>query len=261
MKVLKKIIAKVRYYVVKKPRFMANKNLLTRFSKYRKAVMLGSGPSINKFDLTNFSDDTMVISMGNFYEHPEINEINPSIHIFAASHSPITEVVLINWWSRCHEVLPLSTPIMVEKRDQIIAERIFKDREVFVYSYGGSFPVDFTKQVKSPYSVSQVAMQLGMYLNYKKMYFFGIDLHWRLLEPYLHFYSHESPSLEYYLKEENILIPYEEKKDYSKKTLYYVNKVYESYEELNNEAKQNNITIVNANINSQFDVFPYEEYS
>lgn len=260
MAILKKIKSKIKSFITKPYSNNANLNLLTRYSSYDRAIILGSSPSINELELNNFSDDTMVISMGNFFEHPEINQINPSIHIFAASHPPITEAVLINWWTRCNQILPLSTPVMVEKRDQVIAERIFNKREVFTYSYGGSFPIDFTKQIKSPFSVSQIAMQLGVYVKIKKIYFIGIDLHWRLLDPYLHFYSHEKPSLEYYLKKEGIKVSHENDKDFSKNKFYYVHKVYMSFEEINKQAKLNGVSLLNANKNSKFDVFDYEDY-
>jgi hypothetical protein len=255
MKLLKRIKAKLTSFFTKPP-YLENKQLLERFKYYNRAVVLGSGPTINNLELSNFSLDTLVISMGNFYEHPEIKKINPSIHIFAASHPPITENVLVNWWTRCNEILPLSIPIMVEGKDKTIAERIFTNREVFFYSYGGSFPVDFTKKIMSPWSVTQVGLQLAIYVKIKEVYLLGVNHDWQHLMPYAHFYSHDKPSLEYYLQKENILIEYEDRtKPLPKERLYGAYNQFKTYEMINNFAKTQKVSIYNGDPLSTFDIF------
>ena len=133
MRLLKKIKNKIQSGFTSDKLFPENKKLITMFSDYKNAIILGSSPSINQLELKGFNKD-FVITMGNFYEHPEINQINPKVHIFAASHPPITEKVLTDWWERCNEILPSTTTLLIEKRDKSVAEKVFKNRTVFYYS-------------------------------------------------------------------------------------------------------------------------------
>lgn len=259
MKILLKIKNKIRSIFVSKIIHPENSDLLNLFEIYQQAAIFGSGPSINNLDVTAFKDD-FVITMGNFCEHPDIEKINPKIHIFAASHPPITEKVLVDWWTRSHEMLPKQTPVLIEKRDHEIAKKIFKNRRVFLYSYGGILPVDFTKRVMSPWSVTIVALQLAVYCKTKKINLLGINHDWQCIHPYVHFYNHEKPSLEYYLKKEGIKISYEEQKQpFPKERLYREYELYQQYESLKKEAEKMRLHIVNADPFSHFDVFPFEK--
>ena len=155
--------------------YAKNVELKKIFSSYNEAVILGSSSSISKLDISKFSND-MVITVGNFFEHPNIEAIKPKIHVFAASHPPITKEVLTAWWERCHTVLTKGTPILIEKRDRLIAEAVFKGREIYYYSYGGQIPVDFTKPIMSPWSVTIVALQLAIYCEVSKVGILGVLL-------------------------------------------------------------------------------------
>lgn len=254
-----KYIGKLKSILKSKVDYPLNKQLLSLFSTYKNAVILGSSPSINQLDLKKIKDD-FVITMGNFYEHPEINQIDPKVHIFAASHLPITEKVLTNWWLRCHEILPKSTSLLIEIRDKQVAEKVFKDRVIYYYSYGGTLPVDFTKKILSPWSVTIVGLQLAVYCNIKKITLLGINHDWQCLQPYTHFYDHDKPSLEYFIKKEGIKISYEEQKQpFPKERLYREYELYQQYEKLKKEATDLGLQIVNGDPFSYFDVFPFEK--
>lgn len=255
------------YKFYKKGRRIFNKEIVfgenTYFKKaainYERAIIFGSSPSINKIDCTQFKND-FVITMGNFFEHPDIEKINPRVHIFAASHPPITEKVLRNWWSRCNEVLPKDTILLIEIRDKEIAKEVFNNRKLFFYSYGGSLPVDFTKKILSPWSVTIVALQLTVFCRIKEIKLLGINHDWQCIQPYTHFYDHEKPSLEYYLKKEGIKISYEEQKQpFPKERLYREYELYQQYESLKKEANTLGLEIVNCDPFSHFDVFPFEK--
>ncbi|MUU77653.1 hypothetical protein [Winogradskyella endarachnes] len=259
-KIVKKILGKSSNRALY-PDFQRNTEFKERFSPYDKAVILGSSSSINKLDVTRFSND-LVITVGNFYEHPLINEINPKAHIFAASHPPITTEVLENWWNRCNEVLPSTTILLIEKRDKLVAEQVFKNREVYYYSYGGNLPVDFTKPIKSPWSVTIVALQLAIYCKVKTIGLLGINHDWQCIKPYTHFYSHNKPSLEYYLKAANIEISYEKQKQpFPKERLYREYELYQQYEALKKEAERLHIDVFNYDPFSDFDVFERKNIS
>lgn len=255
---LKKIKNKIISFLGLNLLFPENKKLIDLFSSYENAIILGSAPSINQLDLKSFSND-LVITMGNFYEHPEINEIDPKIHIFAATHPPITENVLLDWWNRCYQILPKSTILLIEIRDKYIAEKIFHDRKIFYYSYGGELPINFTKKIISPWSVTIVALQLAIFSNVKKISLLGVDHDWQCTRPYLHFYDHNKPSLEYYLKNSNIKISYEEQKQpFPKERLYREYELYQQYEILKQYAEKKGVIIVNADPFSHFDVFEFD---
>jgi len=123
-----------------------------------------------RLNLKQLDKDALIVTMGNFYEHPQIREIGPNIHVFAASHPPITKKVLTNWWMRCNDILPKKTILLIEKRDREVAKKVFSDRKLFFYSYGGRLPVDFTKKILSPHSVSIIALQLAIYVGLKEIF-------------------------------------------------------------------------------------------
>lgn len=235
--------------------YQKNIELKSLFSGYQQAVILGSSSSINKLDLTAFSDD-MVITVGNFFEHPDIEKIKPKIHVFAASHPPITKEVLEAWWQRCDTVLPKQTPLLIEKRDRDIAEAVFKNRTVYYYSYGGEVPVDFTRPIMSPWSVTIVALQLAIYCEIPKTGILGVNHDWQCIQPYTHFYDHNKPSLEYYLHKAGIEISYEKQKQpFPKERLYKEYELYQQYELLKKESEKLDLKIYNFDPFSHFDVF------
>lgn len=259
MKLLNTLKNILKKYLVSSVIHKENSGLKKISKTYKKAIILGSGPSINKLDITAFKND-FVITMGNFYEHPNIEIINPKVHIFAASHPPITEKVLRDWWSRCNEILPKKTVLLIENRDKNIAREVFSNREIYFYSYGGQLPVDFTKKITSPWSVTIVALQLAIYCKIPKIYLLGINHDWQCIQKYTHFYDHNLPSLEYFLKREGIKISYEEQKQpFPKERLYREYELYQQYESLNKEAKGKGLQIVNGDPFSNFDVFPFEK--
>ncbi|WP_343330116.1 hypothetical protein [Polaribacter staleyi] len=256
---LRKLINKIIFFIKKPKQFPENEVLIELFSSFSKCYILGSSPTINQFDLTKLEEDSMKISMGNFYEHPDIEIIKPTIHLFAASHPPITEKVLTDWWVRCNEILPKNTLLLIERRDREVAKKVFVDRKVYYYSYGGGLPIDFTKKIISPWSVTIVALQLAIYSKVKEINLLGINHDWQCVKPYGHFYDHSKPCLEYYLKKENITINYEvQKQPFPKERLYREYELYQQYETLLLEAKKNNANIYNSDKYSDFDVFPFK---
>ena len=236
--------------------FPENKILLEEFCKYKKAVILGSAPSVGSLDLEKFSKTTLIISMGNFHEHKDIKAINPHIHAFAASHDPLIPKVLKNWWIRCHEKLPEKTIVLLENKDRKIAEEVFANRKFYTYSYGGTYPVDFTKKIVSPWSVTQIALQLCINLRIKETYILGVNHDWQSCKPYTHFFKHSEPSLEYYLHQEGISTRNEQlKQPMPKEKMYRSYELYQSYELLKRESEKLDLKIYNGDPYSSFDVF------
>lgn len=239
--------------------YQKNSELKDKFSKYSNAIILGSASSINKLNITKFTED-LVISVGNFYEHPQIEEIKPKIHIFAASHPPITKEVLTEWWKRCSKVLPKSTILLIEKRDRTVAEMVFKNHNIYFYSYSGSLPVDFTQPIMSPWSVTIVALQLAIYCRTKTIGLIGVNHDWQCIKPYTHFYDHDKPSLEYYLHKAGIEISYEKQKQpFPKERLYKEYELYQQYEALKLESEKLGLKIYNYDPFSDFDVFEQDK--
>jgi 6-hydroxymethylpterin diphosphokinase MptE-like len=259
---VKKIKNKIMVFLKKEEvLYKENIELKNRFIHYKQCYILGTGPSINKLNL-KFNENDLIISVGNFHEHTDINKIKPHIHVFAASHEPITESVLINWWKRANEKLSKDTIVLVERRDEVIAQQVFLDREVFTYSYGGHLPVDFTKKIISPWSVTIVALQFAIYLKITDIYLLGINHDWQCIKPYKHFYDHKKPSLEYYLKQENIKISYEEQKQpLPKERLYREYELFQQYETLKCYAESQGFKIYNGDKFSNFDMFEKKNYN
>lgn len=254
-----RIKRKIKSLFHKPYRNLENRLLYDKFKGYNKCYILGTSPSINDFYL-NSLDDAVIITMGNFHEHPHIDKIKPDIHVFSASHPPLTKTIIKKWWSRCENLLPVSTDVLIEKRDLDVADQVFMNRNFFSYSYGGNFPIDFTKKIISPGSVAQTALQLAIFLEIKEINFLGINHDWQRVIPYKHFYSHNEPSLEYYMQEEGIKIHYDEiKGSLPKEFLYSDYRLYQGYERLKKYADEQGIKIFNVDPSSPFDVFPRKE--
>ena len=246
-----------RALFIKKPRFKENFELKELAREFDRAIIFGSSETINDIDVRKFAND-FVITVGNFHEHSDINVLKPNMHIFAASHPPITKEVLSNWYKRCDERLPKRTPVLIERRDLDLAKACFENRKVYAYKYGkgNTLPVDFTKEIMSPWSVSIVALQLAIYVQCPEIYLLGINHDWQCIKPYLHFYDHSKPSLEYYLHQAGVEIAYEKQKQpFPKERLYREYELYQQYEALKKEAEIKNIEIFNGDSNSTFDVF------
>ena len=257
----KRVAKKGLKIITRKSASLYDENIELRksFKNYKQAVILGSASSINRLKVDEFSKD-FVITVGNFFEHPEILKIKPKVHIFAASHPPITKEVSIEWWQRCNESLPEETVLLVEKRDKEIAEIVFENRKVYYYSYGGELPVDFTKPIMSPWSVTIVALQLAIYCQIKTIGIIGVNHDWQCIKPYTHFYDHKKPSLEYYLNKAGIEIAYEiQKQPFPKERLYREYGLYQQYETLKSEAQRLNLEIFNFDPFSDFDVFEFKK--
>lgn len=252
---INKIKKKLKHFFKSSYKNIENKSLLEEYKNYKKCYILGTSPSISNLNLLGI-DNALIMTMGNFHEHPKINQISPHIHVFSASHPPITKSVLKNWWSRCEKLLPKDTRVLVEKRDIEIAKEVFKKRKYCSYSYGGSFPIDFTKKIISCGSVAQIAIQLAIFLKIKEINFAGINHDWQRFTPYKHFYSHDEPSLEYYLQKEGV-IPHYNKIEGAlpKEFLYSDYNLYQGYEKLKRYAEQKGIIINNVDSLSSFDVF------
>ncbi|WP_299130595.1 hypothetical protein [uncultured Winogradskyella sp.] len=260
MTYLKRLKKKINAILGRDILFPQNKVLEHLFSSYSTGYILGSAPSINQLDLTKLDKKSLVISMGNFHEHKDIKIINPQIHVFAASHSPITEEVFRNWFKRAELKLPKQTIIMVEIKDFELAKQIFKARDVYPYAYGGELPIDFTKRIISPTTIPMIAIQLGYYIGLEELNLLGIDHNWQNTEGYLHFYSHDEPSLEYYLKESGVIrdtLAFKGRQ--SKERLYSFYKTYKLFESFKNLNNNRNFKIFNADPNSYFDAFDKKE--
>ncbi|WP_422105130.1 hypothetical protein [Winogradskyella sp.] len=256
MRIIKAIKSRIKVLLNKDVLFPENEKLKEIFDPYNKAYILGSAPSINKIDFNKLDKEAVMISMGNFHEHPDIETINPQVHIFAASHPPITEKVLKKWFARAEERLPPRTVVLVEEKDYEVAKSIFKSRKLYRYAYGGDFPIDFTKKIISPTTVAMVAIQLGYYIGLEELNLLGIDHDWQNTGGYFHFYDHNKPSLELYLKQDGLI---DEAPAFTrrqpKERLYRFYYTYKLYESLQIKEKNRKFEIYNADPYSGFDAF------
>lgn len=253
-----KFLKKIKSKIYSKPAFPRNKELQRKFSNKSIAYILGTSSTVNELNLCNLELNSLKISVGNFFEHKDIDTIHPDIHLFAASHPPLNEEVLKLWWTRCDQVLPKSIPVLIEKRDQKIALEVFVNREVYFYGYGGDYPIDFTKNVPAPWSISLTALQFAVYCQVKEIFVVGVEHEWRQVKPYLHFYSHDQPSLEYYLIQVGLRKAFPDRPknpNPGKGALYRYYSLYQQHERLKEFAALSNIEIYNVDPNSSFDVF------
>ena len=243
---------------LRKPNVYSNQEnkSLKQLSRQRDRVyILGTSENMLSYDLSQLRDEAL-ITVGNFFEHPQTQELVPDLHVFAGSHPPITHTVWKAWMTRAHEVLPASTIIAVQYKDFEISDSVMPQRTLHHYQTGGT-GIDFTQPVIAPWSVTVLALQLALYSGFKDIRLLGVNHDWQCCKPYRHFYDHDSPSLEYYLAQEGIIPSYEKQKQpFPKERLYKEYTLYQQYEHLAGLAASKNVTITNVDPKSHFDVFP-----
>jgi hypothetical protein len=151
-----------------------NKNLL-REKKSDICYICGLGPSINKFDLNKIEDDIIVT---NRFNRIQGNCISPRFYCLFDSGFFVGDGV--NDFIQSVDMYPETNFILngLYKND---IEKLIKYREntYYTFNWKGVFnkkvKLDFTKVLPISENVIIYALQLAIYLNYKKIYLIGCD--------------------------------------------------------------------------------------
>ena len=231
-----------------------NKQLKDKYSGIDRCFIIATGPSINTIDLTKLQGE-FIISVSNFFVHKDFQLLQPKFHVFAKSHKPITFEQYSAWLSDAEKYFtdPELAVVLSEYDDRIVKKSdLFKGKKTYYYTYGGSFPVNFSKPIPPIKTVVHLAIYLAIYLGIKEIYLLGVDHDWILnYGKSRHFYEEKEHVMNNYSYDE---WSYTEDIGVEFKNL---GKLWDTYKIIRRECKKRGIKIYNSTPGSLLDLFPF----
>ncbi len=252
---------RMRKYIVslKNRKYLQRNSELKDAYKGKRAFILACGPSINSQDLSPLAGE-FCVSVSNFFVHKDFKAIKPAYHIFAESHTPITDDQMEAWFNDAEAHFSDRQKVVVAVGDRYIVEgrKLFQKSDVYYYDLNGyhtmrpSETIDFTKRIPTIQTVAHQAIYLAMYSGATEIYLLGFDhdtiLH---LGQDRHFYQKNDSAL--MQKGLNALTT-----DWGAQFVAYA-RLWELYRALKKNAERHNVKIVNVTPGSLLDVFPREK--
>ncbi len=144
--------------------------------------ILATGPSIKTQDLSKLSG-TKCISVSNFFVHPDFAKLKPEYHVFAASHTPITDEQFSSQFRDAEAHFPEGQKVFISATDKYLVDKyqLFKKQKVYYYLVGDrrlgctANSVDFSKQIPVIKTVAHVAVYLALHLGAVEISLLGCD--------------------------------------------------------------------------------------
>jgi hypothetical protein len=230
-----------------------------------RCFILGTGPSINKQDLTLLRGE-VCISLNTFYIHKDYHLINPRYHLISglALHPLIPHEVGLQWFREMEERITDAIIFLnYFDREFVLKHGLFKDRKVHYLFFGANWDdllvkgIDATKALYPAQSVSVIAIQLALYMGFKEIYLLGLDHDWilRFVKRLpTHFYKPEDSILE-----KSGLTDWD-KTDWEEQ--FWCNwNLWRQYKKLKAFAQSKDIAIYNATAGGLLDVFERVDYN
>lgn len=244
----------VQYTPEEKELLSKNETLKDRHAGQR-CFILGSGSSIKKQDLTKLVGE-IVISVSNFFVHPDMPIIRPKYHVLPpvlAYHEEFATVEkFMEWFAEMEEkTFDAEMFFHIGDRAELIRHGLYRNRITHWVDYAAPWdekPIKELNLARIPeiWSVSETAITIAIYLGFDKIYLLGFDHDW-FNGPLAYFYDE---------KKEHILQPDETKlafldSEFQMRRHAYIFKKYKALYSL-----KQNIYNANADPNSYVDVFP-----
>ena len=231
-----------------------NKQLKNKYAGVKRCFIIATGPSINTVDLTKLQGE-FIISVSNFFVHKDFQRLHPKYHIFAKSHKPITFEQFSAWLSDADKYFtdPELAVVLSEYDNNIVkAAALFKEHETYYYTYGGSFPVNFSKPLPPMKTVVHLAIYLAIYMGIKEIYLLGVDHDWVLnYGKSRHFYKENEHAMNRNSYDE---WSYTEDIGVEFRNLA---KLWDTYRMIRRECNRRGIKIYNSTPGSLLDIFPF----
>jgi len=155
--------------------------------------ILGSGPSIKKQDLKILKNQ-IVISLNNFFVHPDYNEIVANgvsnYHVIAPTHEPQTEKEWVLWLTEMELKVPINVKLIFGLNSypcnvQFLVDKysFFQQHEIIWYcspllfdeTLGSSNNIDIASNVFGAEAVSVYALIVSIYMGFDNIYLLGMD--------------------------------------------------------------------------------------
>ena len=233
-----------------------------------RCFILGTGPSINKMDLSHLQTET-AIALNSFFLHEDYREICPTYHAYSglAPHRKImTDELGLEWYQELEESTAGITLLLnYLDREFIQGHRLLQEHTVFYFQYSEDWKllshahkgIDATQLLFPGKNVAVMAIQIAVYMGCKEIYLLGMDHDWlvrHMLDLNTHFYNDEKDALTEHGKRVhwNTI-------DWSGEfNLHY--KLWRQYEALNQYAEDMSIDIFNVTPGGILDVFERVDY-
>jgi hypothetical protein len=244
-----------------KERKYLNKNSKLKNSFISKrCFILATGPSIKKQDLKKLKGE-LVITVSNFFVHPDFREISPEFHLFVPNHQPATDDQIGAWWKEAEKAFPAGQKVLISITDKpiVLEFNLFKNQDVYYYQPGQKYlrpnqEIDFEKSLPITQTSVHIAIYLAFYLGVKEIYLLGCDHDWIL---------HLGESRHFYEEKKSVLSEkgYDEwaGKDLEMEFQAYAN-LWKIYKKIKSYAEKRGISIVNSTLESLLDIFPKKSF-
>lgn len=152
----------------------------------QRCFLLGGGSSIARQDLAKLRGE-VVISVSNTFVHPLFREIRPRYHVvppMLSSHGRYYDAAKFVVWLREMESGTAGAEMVfhIGDRAMIQGSGLFQGRTIHWVDYcpwTGDFdtPLDLAR-IPNIWSVSELAVTLGVYLGFDRIYTIGFDHDW-----------------------------------------------------------------------------------
>lgn len=222
-----------------------------------RCFIVGTGPSISEQDLTLLKDE-IVIGVSGLFQHKDINSFMPKYYVLPPvfrGHGDYYEIDnFISWLKNMDEVLQSNTVMFLDIGDKPYVQKydIFKDKQIVWLNYvpwSQEIAINRLELLSMPsiWSVSESAIQTGIYLGFKEIYLLGFDHSWQddiwrhFDDNYMkHFDKEKLDACKVWVDSEHEMTRHA--------------KIFNKYKKL--FAMKKNIYNANANQNTYVDIFP-----
>lgn len=158
--------------------FERNNLLLREYSEAEEVYIMATGPSVAKVSL-DFLQGKTVFTVSNAFLHDKISLIEPTLHLFAKYHPPMTFDSYLDYIRSADEMLPKSCRIFFPADDRWVLEKfdIFNQRDVFFYGVCRRKYSDIRCDRYFPIyqTIPQLALMLALAFKIKKVRLIGCD--------------------------------------------------------------------------------------
>lgn len=154
-----------------------------------RCFIVGTGPSIIEQDLTLLKDE-FAIGVSGLFQHKDIENIAPNYYVlppvFRSHGNYYDEGNFISWMNDMDAILKNDTVMFLDIGDKkyIDKYKIFQDKQIAWVNYlswakNASIQQIDLLRMPSISSVSEVAIQVALYLGFKEIYLVGFDHSWQ----------------------------------------------------------------------------------
>jgi len=166
-----------------------NNDVLKNAHVLERCFVVGTGPSINNQDLTLLKND-FVIGVSGLFQHKDIDSLSPEYYVlppvFRGHGENFDENDFISMLQDMDASLDSSTVLFLDVYDKKYIEKynIFRKKTIKWLNYlpwrrGVSIGEIKLLEMPSIVSVSEVAIQIAIYLGFKEIYLLGFDHSWQ----------------------------------------------------------------------------------